>query len=399
MKLAFLRSRYYLKFSLDRDPFPSKSTPKKLFLTHNLTRLMDQIISVIKTQSETQVVESSAGAGKSVLAEYLSYLKEPNWHLSLIHGNANMDKVELAHAIISQHFPGHRFQLTRSDSTLQEFLQLYQRNGKLPVVVIDDAHLLPQDTLKFVLEISSMQYEDAQYRFVLFADLSITGQLNLPSFKKIDSGHRIYKRIPSFSKSQTGKYLEHRLSLVGRCEPMPFNDDDVEAIFRNSVGIPGEIHALAKQHMQDFVFPGRTKKIVLRSAAAMATGFILLVVVYAGMSIYDRDPAAVKAPVSIALTLPASTADTPAVEKKKTPVNRPEARVLVSEKKDRKKAISVISKIIPTRSNKDVLLADMKRQATKQARKVAEARAKQEIRIQLAIYDSLALRVSDVVHN
>jgi len=200
MNLAFLSNRYYLKFGLDRDPFPPKSTLKKLFLTQDLAGLLDQLSCAIKTQSETLVVESAAGAGKSVLADYLSFTSQANWHLSLIRGNATMRKLELGHAIISQHFPGHRFDKTRSDMILQEFLELYERNAKLPVLVIDDAHLLPQDTLKFVLQIASLRCNEVRYRFVLFADPSINRQLDLPSLQEIDSGQREHFKIPSFSK-------------------------------------------------------------------------------------------------------------------------------------------------------------------------------------------------------
>jgi type II secretory pathway predicted ATPase ExeA len=399
MNLAFLSSRYYLKFGLDRDPFPPNSTPKKLFLTHDLSRLLSELSSAIKTQTETLVLESAPGTGKSVLAEYLTHIKEPNWHVSLIRGSDEIDKTALAHAIISQHFPGHRFDKTRSGSILQEFLQLYQINGKLPVVIIDDAHLLPAETLKFVLEIANLRYEEAQYRIVLFADLSLVKRLELPSLKEIISGQREYKRIPSFSKPQTVKYLEHRLSLAGQCKVVPFNSDDIDNIFKNSAGIPGEIHKFAKQHMQNFVIPGRTKKILVRSAASITAGVFMLVAAYANMSGDKRDATMTQAAVSIALELPDTSMEAVVTKEKKLLTELAKEKVVVSNRKDRNKVPRVISQIAPEQSNKDVLRADMKRQADIQARKIAEEKAKMEIRYQLAAYDRLALRISDVVQN
>ena len=76
MTPAFLSSRYYLRFGLDRDPFPQNSSQNKLFLTHELTRLMDELTTAIKTQDGILVVESSPGGGKTVLAAYLDYVKE-----------------------------------------------------------------------------------------------------------------------------------------------------------------------------------------------------------------------------------------------------------------------------------------------------------------------------------
>jgi len=385
MNLAFLSNRYYLKFGLDRDPFPLKSTLKKLFLTHDLSRLLSRLTNAIKTETETLIVESSAGAGKSVLAEYLTYMKEPNWHVSLIRGSDMMDKSALAHAIISQHFPGHHFDKTPSRSILQEFLQLYHLNGKLPVVVIDDAHLLPSDILKFVVEISNLRHEEAQYRIILFTDLSLTNRLNVPSLKEIGSGQRTHFRIPSFSRPQTEKYLEHRLSLAGHCKVTPFNEDDIDNIFQHSVGIPGEIHIFAKQHMQNVVIPGRRKKIMVRSAASVTAGLLMFVAAYAGMSGDKRGIRNTDSAVSIALQLPDNSMVKKDVSKEKLIVAElPKGKIAVNRKKDRQKTPRAISGIAPAQSNKEVFQADRKRQIEIQARKVAKEKAKMEIRYQLA---------------
>lgn len=399
MNLAFLSSRYYLKFGLDRDPFPPKSTPKKLFLTQDLTGLLNQLTSAIKTQTETLLVESAAGAGKSVLAEYLGYVKEANWHLCHIRGNQTLGKLELAHAIISRHFPGHRFDKTRSDMILQAFLELYERNAKLPVVVIDDAHLLAQDTLKFLLQISSLCCNGVRYRFVLFADPSINRQLDLPSLKEIDAGHREYFKIPSFSKKQTAKYLEHRLALAGQYRLPPFDRDDIDYIFSNAAGVPGEIHQYARQVMQAKVIPGRTKRILFRSAASITAALVIFVVAYAGKSGNGMDASATGTPVSIALQLPDTQVHTPATDLRKVLTKQTQTIAAAGSMNEKNKAVPVKTQVAPHRSNKAVLLADMKRQADVQAGKIAQEKAKMEIRVQLAIYDGLALRVSDVVQH
>lgn len=398
MMPAFLRSRYYLKFNLDRDPFPQKSSQNKLFLTHELTALMYQLIGAIKSQEELMVVESKPGGGKSVLAEYLNYAKEANWYLSLVRASEKMSNIELAHAIISQHFPKHRFEKTQSGSILREFLQLYQRNSKLPVVVIDDAHLLPQETLKFVLELSSQRHEDAQFRIILFADKAIRLQFNLPSMKKTDSVALEYLRIPSFSMEQTAKYIEHRLSLSGHCNMSLFDGEAIKQIHEKSAGVPADIHKFAKQHMQDIVIPGRIKRNVFRATASIAAGLMMFVMVYAGMSDNGRQ-VATNSSVSIALELPNGGGETIVVEEKKVSLNHAKTNIAVKDKNDRKKTVGIISKKAPIQNNKNVLLADMKRQRDTSAMKIAKAKAKAEIRLQLATYDALALRISDVVQN
>ncbi len=398
MMPAFLSSRYYLKFGLDRDPFPQNSSQNKLFLTYELTLLMDELTTAIKTQDGILVVESSPGGGKTVLAAYLDYVKEANWYLSLINATEELGKTELAHAIISQHFPRHRFGKTQPSVILQEFLQLYQRNGKLPVVVIDDAHLLPKDTLKFLMEIASLRYEGGQYRIILFADELLAKQLGRLSLKDPQSAALEYKNIPSFSKSQTAKYLEHRLSLSGKCRLAPFDNDDFEKIFRQSTGIPAEINRLGRQHMQDVVIPGRLRRIFIRTTTSIAAGLILFVVAYASMTGNVRD-AATNNRVSIALELPDTKVQRVTGGKEEDSLTQTPAQVAVITGKARKEKIKTVANKSPIQNNKDVFLADMKRQRELRLRKISEKKIKMEIKLQLATYDILALRVSDVVKN
>ncbi len=399
MQPAFLSSRYYLKFGLDRDPFPQKySSQSKLFLTHELTGLMDTLVSAIATQEEILVVESLPGGGKTSLAGYLYYLKKANWYPCLISATETLDRTELAHAIISQHFPRHRFDKTKSSVILQEFLQLYQRNGKLPVVIVDNAHLLPRDTLKFILEIASLRYEGGQFRMVLFADTSIVKQLAHQSLRSISSATCEHKRIPSFSRAQTTKYLEYRLSPAGTCRPDPFDNDAIEQIFNQSAGIPGEINKLARQQMKGFVIPGRLRDIFIRTTASIAAGLIIFVTVYAGMTTGDKDTEA-GAPVFISLKLPDNGVEVAVVEDSKIPRVQQKKNRVVSRDKNVKKTAKPVARKTPKQNNRTVLLADMNRQTKVRARKVADKRAKQELRMQLAVYDTLALRVSDVVQN
>ena len=398
MNLAFNRSRYYLKFNLDRDPFPLKSSPDNLFFTPELKQLMDRLIAAIKSQHEILIIESTPGGGKSVLAEYLNYAREDNWYLSLIHANEKIDKTEFAHSVISQHFPRHRFDRTHSRVILEEFLQLYQRNGKLPVLVIDDAHLLSQDTFAFILKLSNLRHEGAQFRIVLFADKSISTQLDIAAGKIEDTLAREHTRIPSLTRLQTAEFLNHQIDQCGTNNISAFDEAALDHIFDNSMGVPADINLNARKHMRELSTPGRARRIIYRSAACFGGLFLFSVIANIVMLASDRDEATV-APVSISLELPdRDSMGISVAEQIQPPIMR---QVKAQTKQIRHKAILSVnaSPSDPKQNNKKVLLADMQRQDLLRARKTVLEKEKNEMRLQLAIYDTLALRISDVVHN
>ena len=72
---------YFRKFNLVRDPFPLDVIDKVLYLTPELNRRLELLVNRIKSGGPVQVVISPQGGGKTVLAEYLASLKEPDWHI------------------------------------------------------------------------------------------------------------------------------------------------------------------------------------------------------------------------------------------------------------------------------------------------------------------------------
>jgi hypothetical protein len=178
------------------------------------------------------------------------------------------------------------------------------RNGRVPIVIIDDVHRLPIDTLKFVLELSRLRHQDELYSIVLFADLSINDRLNHPMLKDVKPDQFHHFRIPSFSKEQTGKYLDYRLSLSGQCKMNPFTDDDIQKIFKESAGLPGNIHVPARQIMQEFDVPGRTRKVFSKTVINAIVCLVVFVVVYSGMSNDYKEKTTTKISIAIPIELP-----------------------------------------------------------------------------------------------
>lgn len=285
MKLPFTGRRYYLKFGLERDPFPQNSRDLKIFLTHDMVHCLDQIKASVNGSSDLVAVTAAPGSGKTVLSRYLGYIKSPGWFIAYISGTPELDRETLAWKVIQQHFPARQFMRDQAIPLLREFLQLFARNGRKPVVVIDDAHRLPLDTLKFVLEMSGFSEQQVSYRWVLFGDVGLDSKLADPNLGALKPDRYHHFRIPSLSLEQTRKYLDYRLSLSGECCENPFDEESVQAIYQASAGLPGEVHAPAKQRMQVYkVTRGRRKRQYLRGAVSAAVSLLVFNLVYSNMN-------------------------------------------------------------------------------------------------------------------
>lgn len=284
MKLPFSGRHYYLKFGLERDPFPQKSTEQKVFLTHEMIHCLDQIKESVDNSKQLVLVTSPPGAGKSVLSRYLGFIRSSSWFVGHVQGHRELDKETLAYEIIRQHFPERRFAQSRAMYLLKEFLQLFARNGRTPVIIIDDTHLLSLETLKFILEMAGYRQQEAQYQFVLFGDMGMEERLKTLNVQNFVPGRYHHFRIPPLSLQQTRKYLEYRLSLCGECREDPFNDECVQEIYIESAGLPGDMHALAKRIMQDHQVEGSARQLLLQATVTASVCLLVFTGVYSAMN-------------------------------------------------------------------------------------------------------------------
>jgi len=284
MKLPFQDRRYYLKFGLDKDPFHRESRDSKVFLTHDMIHCLDQIKASVDCSEELVVVSSASGSGKTVLSRYLGFIKSAHWFVAHIGGHHDLDRETLAWEIIRQHFPERRFVREQAVYLLKEFLQLFARNGRTPVVIIDDAHKLSLQTLKFVLEIAGFAEQGTHYRCVLFGDLNLDEKLADPNLRNLKATRYHHFRIPTLSLQQTRKYLDYRLSLCGGCSEDPFNEENVLRIFRESAGLPGAIHAPARRIMQEYRVAGGRQRMYLHGAVTASVCLLVFSAVYSAMN-------------------------------------------------------------------------------------------------------------------
>jgi len=243
-------NNYYQKFHLIRDPFPLDVIDKVLYLTPELNHRLEILVTRINCGGPVQAVISPTGGGKTVIAEYLASLKQPNWLVGMVQGNTGQDKESLSLAILNKIFPDHEFEHGQAVNQLHTLLGTATLNGKIPVLIIDDAHQLSPGCLAFILQLAAMRHDDSRYRIVLFANESLNDHLDQQGMQCNREEVLTELNLPPLSPEQTKAYIENRLSLSGEINNSPFTDTDLSQIARISAGLPGGINLLARQAMQ-----------------------------------------------------------------------------------------------------------------------------------------------------
>jgi len=280
IKSGFNDDRYYLRYKLERDPFPG-AQDDIVYLTPQINYRVERIREAIAGSHKVIVVTSSPGAGKSVLAEYLESVPEISWKISLVQAKATMSSESLAFSIISKALPDKADKPALAIPLLHKYLELSSRADFVPVFIVDDADKLSLETLKFLFELATLRYGEARFRIVLFADESLNDRLDDPAFDNLAAGMIFSLHLPSLSRAQTREYIDTRLNAAGEISDYPFDEVGVDYIYRISGGLPAGINLAAREIMQIVPEPEAPPK---NNTAKIAAGVGLTAV--AGVLLY-----------------------------------------------------------------------------------------------------------------
>jgi len=193
---------------------------KMKILNYNLS----QIKTLIAEGTDILVITSPANLGKNAL----SNLKNSNWRISLIRANANTNIDSLSHDIIQQALPDKAEDTLPIISQVHKYLEYSAKNGIVPVIIVEDAHELPLETLKFVLQLAELRYAESLFRIVLFADKTINDRIDDPKLKGFTTGVLRNIHIPSFSEEKTEEYIDNLPLPSDEIDDYLFAELDIE---------------------------------------------------------------------------------------------------------------------------------------------------------------------------
>ncbi|MDD3517660.1 MAG: SPOR domain-containing protein [Chromatiales bacterium] len=121
--------------------------------------------------------------------------------------------------------------------------------GRQPVIVIDDAHLIPPETLLQLVELREEVREDCggKLGIVLAGESEIERNFSAIEHESRDASSRLSVQARPFTREQTEAYLRHRLQAAGLTAPAWLNAELVARIHQESGGLPAAVNRAANR--------------------------------------------------------------------------------------------------------------------------------------------------------
>ncbi|MGH8657107.1 MAG: AAA family ATPase [Gammaproteobacteria bacterium] len=230
---------------------PDKATELRsgsafFYLCPPLAQRAALVLHLLAFSRQPVFVVAERGMGKTSLLEYLLNAAPEHWAVSRVEGEKLAGRPATAKRVLEGFGlkPGIRpvsDGLTLSRTILADF-----GADRTPVLLVDDAHKLPPESLSLLMDSAPWERQAGGLHMALFCTPLIDSVLNTPELRPRlrQFVHRV--ELSPFTEQQTREYLVQRSAAAGREGPLPLSAAEVRQIFNRSLGVPRRINELVR---------------------------------------------------------------------------------------------------------------------------------------------------------
>ena len=235
---------YETHFGLSVSPFAMSPDPRFLFFTPSHREALAGLMYGILNRKGFVALIGDAGTGKTSLLRRVLQAVSGNKSLVV---NPSVAAPEFTKLVMANFgidpVPSDRAEQLQS---FEKFLKRSQEEGKLCVLVVDEAQRLSPSVLEEIRMLTNFELPEGKLlQIVLAGQNELRGLLNRPDLWQLKQ--RIAMRLtlkPLSGLEEIRTYIRHRWATAGGGDAPPFSEEAIGLIARCSTGIPRIVNVL-----------------------------------------------------------------------------------------------------------------------------------------------------------
>lgn len=236
----------YLEFyGLKTKPFGKTPDPEMLFLSRRHEEALARMEQAVEDK-EFLLLTGEIGSGKTTLTRALIDRLAENFKPCLII-NPRLSPNQLLRTV-ARRLGALEPKYFKSDLVEQIFDLLFQhyQNGIFPVLIIDEAHLIPsREAFEEVRLLSNYQLDKENLMsIILVGQPELARRLENPVYDALRQRIGLRYHLGALEQEEISEYLDFRLQKAGRDKSL-FAPEAIEMIWIYSGGIPRRINNIA----------------------------------------------------------------------------------------------------------------------------------------------------------
>ena len=251
---------YLDHFGLNEPPF--RITPHTDFFFQGANRgaTLEALLYAITNDEGIIRVSGEVGSGKTMLCRVLME-RLPGSVETIYLANPSLSRDEILFAVADElklNMEGGR--TTRVLRALQEHLIRLFAEGRRVVVLIDEAHAMPKETLEEIRLLSNLESNRHKLlQIVLFGQPELDQHLNNADMRQLKERITHGFRLEPLVRSDIDTYIDFRMRAAGYRGPKVFTPGAIKLVADASEGLTRRVNILAdKALLAAFKFPFKT---------------------------------------------------------------------------------------------------------------------------------------------
>ncbi|MCI0446225.1 AAA family ATPase [bacterium] len=232
-------------YNLAKMPFGKDLPADQLFVSAAFKELRSRL-DYMKSQRGLMLLTGSPGVGKTAALR--------SFTASLNSGSYLVLYTPLSTVTVTDFYRQLNFALgglprwRKNDvfaSIQNQIRDLVSQQKKIPVIILDESHLLSTANLIELQIIANFQMDSLDPAlFILAGQSHLREKLASPVFDSLQQRMHMKFHLPALSQDEVEPFILHHLKVAG-CSASLFSPDAVDAIYQNTAGIHRKVSLLA----------------------------------------------------------------------------------------------------------------------------------------------------------
>ncbi|MEN6375730.1 MAG: AAA family ATPase [Smithella sp.] len=233
----------YFKFS--ESPFENNLDQRFLFFSTNHKEVFAALLYFIKTKKSFAMVCGDVGTGKTMLINYLLNKLPSSVHpIMIMNPDVGYTKILRYVAGILKIDVEGKGVLDLVDHVKAALVEASQK-GERFVLIIDEAHLLPDKSIEQIRLLSNIETQEYKlFQILLLGQYELSYKLNRPEMRQLRQRININRFLAPMDADETIRYIDHRLKMAGSSFDACFESNCKKLIFKMTNGVPRSINQL-----------------------------------------------------------------------------------------------------------------------------------------------------------
>ncbi len=241
---------YLEHFGLNEPPFKITPVTDFFFSGANRGEILDALIYAITENEGIIKVTGEVGSGKTMLCRMLLERLPP--HVEAVYlANPSLSREEMLYAIadaLGLNLEGQRVNIILQ--TLQNKLEEKLAQGKRVVILVDEAHAMPLDTMEELRLLYNLQVGNHKLlHIVLFGQPELNDKLAQPNMRQLKDRIIHHFGMLPLSQNIIESYLLFRMRTAGYRGPTIFSSASATLIGKASQGLMRRVNILADKSL------------------------------------------------------------------------------------------------------------------------------------------------------